>query len=245
MRTLAFHAAAMAIAAVLYAGQSAEAAPLLSISGASDLPVPGNNDLVPTPNAAFRSLVPLGGIIDADASGLFWSQGAQVSTTAANVSLSFNYIGSLASATNTFMTPGGAFTTPGLDETDGGDAFARPAITVNQALPDVIDFGYATTVNGAIVANGGNDSAGGGTINFLAAYLEPQRGGGDVVWEITDTPSNAVLLLLDDGGAGPDLDYDDLGVVLVATPIPAALPLFVAALVSLGLMRWWGKPTRR
>ena len=235
---------AASVAAVLWAvggGQPANAASLLSITGASDLPVPANNDLVPTPNAAFEGLVPLGGVIDdRDASGLFWSAGTQVSTTANNVTLSYNYIGSLAAAINVFSTSGGSFTTPGLSESAGGDSTPQASFSVSQALAGLVDFSFSSGSGGASVGNvAGNNAAGSGAITFSAAYLELQEApGGGVLWEITDTPTNFVLLLLDDSGAGADADYDDLGVVLVATPIPAALPLLGTALVGLALLGW-------
>ena len=52
----------------------------------------------------------------------------------------------------------------------------------------------------------------------------------------------------DDGGAGPDRDYDDMVVKIVLrtaqigeTPIPATLPLFATGLGALGLLTWRGK----
>jgi hypothetical protein len=115
---------ATSVAAILWAvgsGQPANAASLLSISAASDLAaVPANNDLVPTSDPAFQALVPLGGIIDdLDSSGLFAASRTQLLTTADNVTLSYNYIGSLAAATNVFSTSGGSFTTAGLAESAG------------------------------------------------------------------------------------------------------------------------------
>ena len=45
--------------------------------------------------------------------------------------------------------------------------------------------------------------------------------------------------LFDDGGAGPDKDFDDMVVrVAIATPLPGALPLFAGGLGALGLLGW-------
>jgi len=248
MRFLASITSILALVGTVGLSQPASAASLLSITGGSDLAVPATNDLVPTPNPAFQALVPLGGVIaDTDGSGLFWDQGAQLSTTADNVTLSFNYIGSFGSATNTFSAGGGSFTTLGLDETVGGDFTAQPGFDLVQALPGLIDFSFASTFDNGSVSNiTGNNPAGSGQINYLAAYLElVEGGGGGVLWELSDTPTNVVLLLLDDAGAGPDSDYDDLGVVVVATPIPAAFPLFGTALVGFGIMGWQRRKTRQ
>ena len=48
--------------------------------------------------------------------------------------------------------------------------------------------------------------------------------------------------LFDDGGAGPDRDFDDMVVRIsnppLAAPLPAALPLFATGLGALGLLGW-------
>ena len=48
--------------------------------------------------------------------------------------------------------------------------------------------------------------------------------------------------LFDDGGAGPDKDFDDMVVRIaaapIATPLPGALPLFAGGLGALGLLGW-------
>ncbi len=99
------------------------------------MPVPANNDLVPTSDPAFAGLVPLGGIIDdLDASGLFGAARTQLLTTANNFTLSYNYIGSLAAASNVFSTSGGSFTTPGLSRKRGWRSHAAGKFR-NQARP--------------------------------------------------------------------------------------------------------------
>jgi hypothetical protein len=52
----------------------------------------------------------------------------------------------------------------------------------------------------------------------------------------------------DDGGAGPDKDFDDMVVRItdppIATPLPATLPLFATGLGALGLLGWRRKRKR-
>lgn len=205
--------------------QPAGAASLLSISGDSVVTIPSNNNLIPTTGTAFEALVPGGGVIvDSDNSGMVPGGAAMFSTTAPNVSLNYNYIGAFAAATNTFSTSGGSFVTTGVPE-PVGDSTAQPAFDVLQASVGEIQFDFSSTA--------GDDNT------FWVAYLEATNDTpGDFVWEITDTPTNVALILFDDIFPTGDRDFDDLGVVVVATPIPAALPLFTGAIVGLGLIGW-------
>jgi hypothetical protein len=60
--------------------------------------------------------------------------------------------------------------------------------------------------------------------------------------------STVAYAFFDDGGAGPDSDFDDIVLRITAsdpagggpgpTPIPAALPLFATGLGALGLLGW-------
>lgn len=229
--------AAMAVIFFVGAGfGQPSAAALLSISGMSDLSVPAANDLIGSADPAFRALVPGGGgIDDADNSGLFSSAGANLSTTADAVSLNYHYIGSLAAATNSFSAGGNSFESRRISEARGGDSVAQPSFTITQALAGFADFSFASRSGRRSVVNGANNPVAGAAVDFLLAYLEPM-GGGD--WEITDTPTNTVLLLFEDGGPARNPDHDDLGVIVVATPIPGALPLILTALSALGVMVW-------
>lgn len=227
----AFTVAASAAAVLLGIGfsQPSQAA-LLSITGDSVIPIPANNNLIPTTGAAYEALVPGGGVIvDSDNSGMVPGGSAMFSTTAPNVTLSYNYIGSLALAINTFSAGGGSFTTTGVEE-PVGDSTAQPPFDVVQASAGEIQFDFSSTI--------GTDT------RFWVGYLEATSDTpGSYVWEITDTPTDVALLLFDDFFTDGDKDFDDLGVVVVASPVPlpAALPLFAAAMVGLGLIGWRSK----
>jgi hypothetical protein len=75
-------------------------------------------------------------------------------------------------------------------------------------------------------------------------------------YQISDT---VVYAFLDDGGAGPDADFDDMVIRITAicapqaagcdtfpnpTPLPAALPLFAGGLGALSLLGWRRKRKR-
>lgn len=237
-----FHAAASVgmFALVLGCFVPARAA-LISLSGLGDQPLPASvNELIPTPGPDFQALVPGGGVIgNPDFSGLFSSGGAQLSTTAGNVTITYDYIGSFAEATNVFNAGSGTFENSGIGETGGGDFSPQVPITVVQEVAGLVDFGFSTSLNGgSSVGNlSGNNAVGSGLISYLMSYLEPDGGGGD--WKLTSDPTNVVLILFDDAGKGPDAnDFDDLGVIAIATPLPPALPIFAAALGGLVLMVW-------
>ncbi len=239
MRTIKSSAFAVVVALGIGYGQPSLAA-LLSISGVNDQLAPAVNDLIPTPNLDFQALVPGGGVIgDTDGGGLFWSGGAQLFTTAGNVAITYEYIGSFAEATNVFNAGGSAFVNSGIGEDGGGDSVAQASIGVLQGSAGAVDFEFSTNLNGgSSVGNiSGNNAVGAGLIGYLMSYLAPDGAGGD--WKLTSESTNVVLILMDDAGRGIESgDYDDLGVVAIATPVPAALLLFGTALSGLGLMVW-------
>lgn len=245
MRTLQA-AASVAVAVLVFGCFLPAQAALFSLSGINDQPVSTANDLIPTPNPSFQALVPGGGVIgDPDMSGLFSSSGATLSTTGGNVTITYDYIGSFAEATNVFNTPGGSFQNTGIGERGGGDSTPQAPITVAQALGGPVDFGFSTSLgSGSSVSNiSGNNPVGAGLISYLMSYLEPDGGDGD--WKLTSDPTDVVLILFDDAGRGPDSnDFDDLGVVAIATPLPASLPIFASALAGLVLLVWRRKMKR-
>jgi hypothetical protein len=234
-RTMKFSTAAAAIALAVGLVPPASAAVLRigPLAATSDEALIANNNLLAPPNAGpANPLLPGTGLTDlvGDGTPFFWSGGASLSTTVAGERLSFDYIGAEASWANTFTTPFGGFTNTGFaDQAD---------FTGVQAAVGLIDFTFATGgVNGS-VANGANNPVRTETApdshrdlpNFLLAYLIANGNGG---FELTDTPTNKVLILFDDGGGGRDDNHDDLGVIVTATPIPGAAWLFASGLLGL------------
>lgn len=236
------HATVSVAVTVIVLGCFAPArAALFSIDGLGDrLMLDSLNDLIPTPGPEFQALVPGGGVIaDPDSSGLFSSGGAQLSTTAANVAISFDYIGSFAEATNVFNAGSATFQNSGIGETGGGDSSPQPPIQVVQAVAGPVDFGFSTSLDGGSFVDNvsGSNPVGVGLVSYLMSFLESDGAEGD--WKLTTDPTNIVLILFDDAGKGPDAnDFDDLGVIAIATPLPASLPLFAAALGGLVVMVW-------
>lgn len=244
MRTI--HAAVSAAALALAVGATgpARAAPF-SMSGTADQPLPVFlNDLIPTRRADFQDLVAAGGIIrDPDVSTVFSSGEAQLLTAAEHVAITYTYTGSFAEAVNVFHAGGLMFQNSGVGERVGGDAAPQRTIEIVQAAAGPVAFAFSSSLNGgsSVINLSGSNTVGGGLANYLMAYLEPN--GTDGEWRLINGATQAVLILADDTGWGPDSnDYDDLGIVVIAAPIPASLPLFAAALCGLGLMMLRRKP---
>lgn len=73
--------------------------------------------------------------------------------------------------------------------------------------------------------------------NFILAYLDPTVALSDPQ-VISETATSRVLVLLDDGSV--DDDHDDMGIIanISAVPVPAALPMFFAALGAIAVVGW-------
>lgn len=139
--------------------------------------------------------------------------GANLSATAGTYE--YTFVGFEAGFTDRFDTPGGSFINitaiPGtsFQVVHGGGLL-------------IFDFDVLTLPGGS-VANGANIVPDGVNPNF---FLGAAAGGG-------------VYIALDDAGAGPDDNHDDLVVLVreVGVPEPASLALFGAALIGLALSR--------
>jgi hypothetical protein len=234
-KTVMFSTAGAAVALAVGLAPPAAAA-VLRIgppAAISDEALTANNDLLAPPNPGpANPLLPGTGLTDlaGDGTPLFWSGGASLSTTAANQTLGFDYIGADAGWANTLTTPFGGFANTGF--TDQAD------FTGVQAAAGLVSFTFATGGNNGGVANSANNpvrtetapGSGRDLANFLLAYLIANGAGG---FELTDTPTNKVLILFDDGGGGRDDNHDDFGVIVTAVPVPGAAWLFGSGLLGL------------
>lgn len=216
-------AAAAALALVAGLAQPANAA-LLSITGGSTTVIPAVNNVVGAAGVGTTGVSQY--IVD----GL-------LSTTASNVTLTYYDLGSESGWTTQLVTQN----LTDADDFDSGVGLHLPVpgelvgseLQVNAGSVK-LDFTCLAGLCGSpkpvnLVSNQGLFApTNGASIAF--AYLDP------ATFQITGQATDVVLFLLDDGGAGPDDNHDDYVGVLVATPVPAALPLFLTALAGAGAL---------
>lgn len=166
---------------------------------------------------------------------------AVLTTTAPNVTLSFYLLGAESGYVNLLTTDfGSQAEANGAPPTfpfgfPGTYLFGGTQVAAGVVKTDFTSSGYSGTIgNGAPLLNGLGQEI--GSVAF--AYLTDLT-----TFAISATPTNFILFALDDGGAGPDDNHDDYMGVIVATPIPAALPLFLTALAGSGLLARRGRRT--
>ncbi len=215
-----------AAAAVMLAGglaQPANAA-LLDISGGTLTTVPVVND-----------------VIGAAGIGTLGSSqyliGSTLSTTASDVTLTFYDVGNESGWTDRLLTqtlsddndfaPGSGLHLPLPGQLVGGELQTSAGLLKLDFQCVAGDCGGGTLPVNLISNQGSFATASGASLAF--AYLDPST------FQIVSEATNVVLFALDDRGAGPDDNHDDYVGIVVATPVPAALPLFLTALGGAGV----------
>jgi len=143
-----------------------------------------------------------------------------------NVAVTFDFMGNEAGFTNALLSGGSTI----FDNNSAPGTTSGPLTFSLGSNPDVLPF-LLRNVTGNLDAVNGSGIAPGLQIAFS---------------QISDSVFYAFF---DDGGAGPDADFDDMVVRITAfdlgrggennpTPIPAGLPLFLTGLGASGLVGW-------
>jgi len=143
-----------------------------------------------------------------------------------NVGLTFDFMGKEAGFTNSLISGGSVLFNNNVAP---GTTSGPLAVNVG-SNPGAVPFLFRAITPGNVDAINGGAIASGLQIAFA---------------KVSDSVFYAFF---DDGGAGPDADFDDMVVRITArdlgggsastTPLPAALPLFASGLAVFGVVRW-------
>ena len=206
-----------AAAALLAMATTASAATTLHIDGGAAGDIPGGaatNDFLSSPlgvSLGFSS--PTSGYFGSSISLSGWNSGAV---------LQVSVLGYEAGYHNRFTGLGGTYTSP------GGSMFVDSlASWIYTPVADGdLTFEFDSITSGQSVANGDTNAPTG--MNFFATFGPGYE---------TDTSGSVLWLFLDDDGAGPDDNHDDLVVRIAAVPLPAGGLMLLTGLGVLALRR--------